>query len=99
MHEGRCAERPRRCRRLFGQSAALAQSVEHLTRNEKVVGSIPTGGSHLTRGFAPFWRVGFVVFVPLCVPALPVSPTTPPPSARRPREPARARRAGTCRGS
>ena len=28
-----------------GTSAALAQSVEHLTRNEKVVGSIPTGGS------------------------------------------------------
>ena len=28
-----------------GQRAALAQSVERLTRNEKVVGSIPTGGS------------------------------------------------------
>ncbi len=27
------------------RSAALAQSVERLTRNEKVVGSIPTGGS------------------------------------------------------
>ena len=31
--------------RCSGTSAALAQSVEHLTRNEKVVGSIPTGGS------------------------------------------------------
>ena len=31
--------------RATGQHAALAQSVEHLTRNEKVVGSIPTGGS------------------------------------------------------
>ena len=28
-----------------GYCAALAQSVERLTRNEKVVGSIPTGGS------------------------------------------------------
>src|SRR6059058_5274643 len=35
-----------------GHCAALAQSVEHLTRNEKVVGSIPTGGSHLTSVFA-----------------------------------------------
>jgi hypothetical protein len=26
--------------------AALAQSAERLTRNEKVVGSIPTGGSN-----------------------------------------------------
>ena len=34
-----------------GTSAALAQSVEHLTRNEKVVGSIPTGGSPPTSGF------------------------------------------------
>src|SRR6478752_2397200 len=33
------------------QHAALAQSVEHLTRNEKVVGSIPTGGS--TRACGP----------------------------------------------
>ncbi len=29
----------------WAQHAALAQSVERLTRNEKVVGSIPTGGS------------------------------------------------------
>ena len=46
-----CADRPRGgvvgCP---GTSAALAQSVEHLTRNEKVVGSIPTGGSHPARG-------------------------------------------------
>ena len=35
-----------------GTSAALAQSVEHLTRNEKVVGSIPTGGSPPASGFA-----------------------------------------------
>jgi hypothetical protein len=32
--------------RLIGR-AALAQSVEHLTRNEKVWGSIPQGGSHI----------------------------------------------------
>jgi len=37
---GALARLPGRCPR-----AALAQSVEHLTRNEKVVGSIPTGGS------------------------------------------------------
>ena len=28
--------------------AALAQSAEHLTRNEVVIGSIPIGGSTLT---------------------------------------------------
>jgi hypothetical protein len=31
--------------RLLSRSAALAQSAERFTRNEKVVGSIPTGGS------------------------------------------------------
>src|SRR5690348_18406123 len=34
--------------------AALAQSVERLTRNEKVVGSIPTGGS-TANGPDPSW--------------------------------------------
>ena len=32
---------------ILTRSAALAQSVERLTRNEKVVGSIPTGGSEI----------------------------------------------------
>ena len=31
--------------------AALAQSAERLTRNEKVVGSIPTGGSPAPRAY------------------------------------------------
>jgi hypothetical protein len=34
--------------------AALAQSAERFTRNEQVVGSIPTGGSTLTSGNAGF---------------------------------------------
>src|SRR3954466_5362143 len=72
MHEGRCAERPRPCRRLFGQSAALAQSVEHLTRNEKVVGSIPTGGSHLTSVFAIRNRTRDAALVPTGNGACPV---------------------------
>jgi hypothetical protein len=42
-------------------SAALAQSVEHLTRNEKVVGSIPTGGSTCS---GPVHRDGAAVAFP-----------------------------------
>ena len=41
--------------RIPGSYAALAQSVEHLTRNEKVVSSILTGGSAGERA-----RVGVV---------------------------------------
>ncbi len=37
--------RIRSCLRPFEERAALAQSVERLTRNEKVIGSIPIGGS------------------------------------------------------
>lgn len=33
-------------RKILIWQAALAQSVERLTRNEKVEGSIPSGGSH-----------------------------------------------------
>ena len=40
-------ESPRLLPLCFGTSAALAQSAERLTRNEKVWGSIPQGGSTL----------------------------------------------------
>ena len=33
-----------------GSSAILAQLVEHITRNDEVVGSIPTNGSTKNRG-------------------------------------------------
>src|SRR6266702_8812647 len=36
-----------------GSSAILAQLVEHITRNDEVVGSIPTNGSRTNKGL-PF---------------------------------------------
>ncbi|GAA1555318.1 hypothetical protein GCM10009789_05950 [Kribbella sancticallisti] len=52
-------------------TAALAQSAERLTRNEKVVGSIPTGGSTRTpRSEASFLARGFRRFRPP-VPSVP----------------------------
>jgi hypothetical protein len=36
--------------------AALAQSVERFTRNEKVVGSIPTGGSTCGSRLRHMWE-------------------------------------------
>src|SRR5260221_14030858 len=41
-----------------GRRAALAQSAERFTRNEQVVGSIPTGGSgrsHISNSSDPRW--------------------------------------------
>jgi hypothetical protein len=40
-------------RRPTGRPAALAQSAERFTRNEQVVGSIPTGGSQCDQGVHP----------------------------------------------
>ena len=37
--------------------ATLAQLVEHLTCNEDVVGSIPTGGSIFVSGYSAVWLV------------------------------------------
>ena len=34
-----------------GSSAILAQLVEHITRNDEVVGSIPTNGSTKIKGY------------------------------------------------
>ena len=45
--------------------AALAQLVEHLTRNEKVVSSILTGGSNEPRGYR---NVPLAVPIPVPVP-------------------------------
>ena len=66
--------------------AALAQSAERLTRNEKVVGSIPTGGSTQTpRSEASSSPGGFVI--PRTV-VPPRGPTTQAPPRTAPAHPA-----------
>ena len=72
----------RRARLTVGHCAALAQSVERLTRNEKVVGSIPTGGSTQTPGQGPLLaRVGGLSSLPV---AASDAPWCPRPSAAAP---------------